>query len=409
MKFIADFHIHSKYSRATSRDMDIEALSQWAKWKGIQLLGTGDFTHPLWLQNLQEKLQPVNYGLYEYDDIQFMLTAEVCNIFYVGGKAKKIHNLIFAPDFETVEKINKELAYFGNLSADGRPILNVEAKELVKVALGASPDCAIVPAHIWTPHFSLFGSNADFNTIEECFEEEAKNIFALETGLSADPAMCWRLSALDRFSLISNSDSHSPNRIGREANIFDCQLDYKTIMQALKTKDKTKFLSTVEFYPQEGKYHWDGHRVCQVSMHPQETIKSNLQCPKCGRKMTIGVMHRVEKLSDRPEGFTPQNSIGFQNLIRLVEIIADVKGRGVDTAGVQADYKQALQRLGTEFDILVNVPQDKLEETLPVKIARAIIKVREGSVKIHPGYDGEYGKIHVVDEEDAGEKQMELF
>ena len=393
MRIIADFHIHSKYSRATSRDMDIEALSQWAKWKGVNLLGTGDFTHPVWFQNLQEKLTPKDYGLFEYDGMHFCLTAEVCNIFYVAGRAKKIHIVIFAPTFEAVEKINKELGYFGNLNADGRPILNFEAKELVKIVLGASEDCLIVPAHIWTPHFSLFGSNAGFDIIEDCFEEETKNIFALETGLSADPAMCWRLSALDRFCLISNSDSHSPNRIGREANVFDCELDYKTILEILKTKDNKRFLYTVEFFPQEGKYHWDGHRLCEVNMHPRDTISNNLRCPKCGKSVTVGVMHRVEKLSDREEGFKPEGAIGFKNAIRLVEIIADAKGKNPQTVGVETEYKQAIQRLGNEFDILMNMPQEKLDGALPSKTVKGIMKVREGKVNINPGYDGVYGKL----------------
>jgi len=409
MKIIADFHIHSRYSRATSKDMDIPALSQWAKWKGVDLVGTGDFTHALWLAGLKEQLKPKSYGLFEHDGVNFILTAEVCNIFYVNNVAKKIHIVLFAPSFETVEKINKKFAYFGKLEADGRPILNVAAEEMVKIVLDIDENCLIVPAHIWTPHFSLFGANSGFDTIEECFGKQTENIFALETGLSADPAMCWRLSALDRFNLISNSDSHSPAKLAREANVFDCEMDYNEILGALKTKDKSKFLYTIEFFPQEGKYHWDGHRMCQVSMSPPDTIKNNLRCPKCGRNVTVGVMHRVEKLADRPEGIQPDNAPGFKNLIPLVEIIADAKQKGVDTQGVQNEYKQAIHRLGSELDILLNIGQNELSQALSPKIVNGIMNVRTGNVTIAPGYDGVYGKITACEETGETEKQMELF
>ncbi|MCM8765260.1 MAG: endonuclease Q family protein [Candidatus Omnitrophica bacterium] len=273
MRIIADFHIHSKYSRATSKDMDLDHLVEYAVLKGINLLGTGDFTHFLWLEELREKLKPLSYGLYGYKGINFFLTTEVANIYFQNGRMRRIHNIIFAPDFETIDKINEDLSHYGSLSSDGRPMLGLSAENLVEIVLGINKDCLIVPGHIWTPWFSLFGSESGFDSIEECFGKYTRDIYALETGLSSDPAMNWRISSLDKFTLISNSDSHSPTRIGREANVFEAKLDYLEILDILKKKDKTRFLFTVEFFPQEGKYHYDGHRNCQVRFSPQETLK----------------------------------------------------------------------------------------------------------------------------------------
>ncbi len=414
MRIIADFHIHSKYSRATSKDMDIPHLVQWAKYKGIGLIGTGDFTHPLWLHELKAALTPslTADGLYEYNGINFILTAEVCNIFSVKGQVKRIHNVLFAPSFEAVDKINKELGYVGNLSADGRPIFGLAAEELVKIVLSASPDCMIIPGHCWTPWFGIFGANSGFDTVEECFNKEAKNIYCLETGLSSDPAMNWRLSMLDKYSLISNSDAHSPAKIGREANVFDCKMSYKEITAALKTKDKTKFLYTVEFFPQEGKYHWDGHRVCGVRQSPADTKKNNCKCPRCGKPVTVGVESRVEKLADRPEGFVPDNAIPFKSMIPFIEIIAEARGKAATTQGVEDEYMALVKRFGSEFNILFDMPKEELESCLPDKIAQAILRVREGRVRIAPGYDGVYGEIKIFGEQDKPqekEKQMELF
>lgn len=414
MRIIADFHIHSKYSRATSKDMDIPNLARWAKLKGIGLMGTGDFTHPLWLQELKHSLKSSSSaeGLYEYDGVHFILTAEVCNIFSVKGQVRRVHNVIFAPSFEVVDKINKELGYIGNLLADGRPIFGLDAAELVRICLTASPDCMIIPGHCWTPWFGIFGANSGFDSVEECFGKEAKNIFCLETGLSSDPAMNWRLSKLDKYSLISNSDAHSPQKIGREANIFDCKMSYKEITTALKVKDKTKFLSTVEFFPQEGKYHWDGHRVCNVRMSPAETKKNNFKCPRCGKPVTVGVESRVEKLADRPEGFLPDNSMPFKNMIPFLEIIAEVRVKTAQSKGVEDEYDFLVKRSGSEFNILFDMPQSELEENLPIAIAKAVMRVREGKVHIAPGYDGVYGEIKIFTEEESTakkEKQMELF
>ncbi|MBU0476659.1 endonuclease Q family protein, partial [Patescibacteria group bacterium] len=327
MKFIADFHIHSKYSRATSPQMDLENLDKWAKIKGIKVLGTGDFTHPEWFKNLKKKLEPAESGLFKIknkeSETRFILTSEISCIYSKGGKVRKIHILVFAPSFEVVEKINKQLSRIGNLKADGRPILGLDAKELAKIVLNASEDCLVVPAHLWTPWFSIFGSKSGFDSIEECFEDYSKYIFAGETGLSSDPAMNWRLSILDKITLISNSDAHSPQKIGREANVFDIEVSYSAICEAIKSKDTQKFLYTIEFFPQEGKYHYDGHRNCNICLSPKESKKYNNLCPNCGRPLTIGVLNRVDILADREDDFKSEGAIPFKSLIPLTEIIAE--------------------------------------------------------------------------------------
>ena len=412
MEFVADFHIHSKYSRATSKDMDIEHLAQWAKLKGIQLMGTGDFTHHLWLEELRGKLEDCGNGFYAYKGVNFILTAEISSIYSKNNKGYRIHNVIFAPSFKTVDAINHRLAGLGNLASDGRPILGLGAAELARIVFGIDPQCCIVPGHIWTPWFSLFGSASGFDRIEDCFEEQTKNIYCLETGLSSDPSMNWRLSALDRYSLISNSDSHSPSKIGREANVFDCELSYKEITGALKNKDKKKFLYTIEFYPEEGKYHYDGHRLCGVSFSPKETRTHKNICPKCGRKLTVGVMNRVEQLADRPEGFVPDNAIPYKNLIPLDEIIADIKGKGKTTQTVEQEYHRIISKFGTEFEVLSKATNDDLRKGMDARIAEGIMRVREGKLHIAAGYDGEYGKVSIFgDDEKPGkhEEQLSLF
>ncbi|MBU1912162.1 MAG: endonuclease Q family protein [Candidatus Omnitrophica bacterium] len=410
MKFIADFHIHSKYSRATSPNMNIKTLSEYAKLKGISLLGTGDFTHYLWLEELKNTLKDSGNGLFEYNGVNFMLTGEISNIYSKNGKVRKIHNVIFAPSFDIADKIDSALSGYGNIAYDGRPIIGIDAKNLAEVLFGISKDIFLVPGHIWTPWFSLFGSKSGFDSIEECFEEYTKDIYALETGLSSDPAMNWQWSKLDRFSLISNSDSHSPQKIGREANVFDTEISYKAILDALKKKDKKKFLYTIEFFPEEGKYHYDGHRLCNIRFSPQESKINKNICPKCGKPLTIGVMNRVSELADRPEGFVPENSIPFKRMIPLAEIIADTRGVGDASKAVNAEYRAIIPRLGTELEVLTEVSEDKLLKELPVKIAKAIINVRKGDVNILPGFDGEYGTIEILKEKDAAtEKQLNLF
>ena len=410
-RFICDFHVHSKYSRATSKDMDIKNISKWAKLKGISLMGTGDFTHFLWLEELKRILSPEGNGLFSYDEILFMLTAEISCIYSKNGRTRKIHIVIFAPSFEVAEKINNELASIGNLASDGRPILGLDARELVKIVMDISPDCFIVPAHIWTPWFSLFGANSGFDSIEECFEDQSRHIYALETGLSSDPAMNWRWSVLDKYSLISNSDAHSPGNIGRETNIFSQKMDYYQIIESLKNKDREKFLATIEFFPQEGKYHWDGHRNCEVCLSPPQTRENNYRCPKCGRRLTVGVMHRIEDLSDREQGFVPEGSIPFYSLVPLAEIIAEAKGVGKKTMTVESEYYKLVQGLGGEFNILLDASRDDLIKVTTEKVADGILRVREGKVDIRPGYDGAYGEVKIFspDQDKKRERQLDLF
>lgn len=412
MEFIADFHIHSKYSRATSRQMDVKHLAAWAKLKGITLMGTGDFTHHLWLEELKSCLQDTGNGLFEYNGVNFILTAEVSSIYSKNNRTYRVHNLIFSPSFKTVDKINDRLGRLGNLASDGRPILGLDAAELARIVFDIDENCMLIPGHIWTPWFSVFGSMSGFDRIEDCFEEQTEKIFALETGLSSDPAMNWRLSALDRFTLISNSDSHSPAKIGREANVFDCDLDYKTIREVLKTKDKTRFLYTVEFFPEEGKYHYDGHRLCGVRLSPSETKASQGKCPKCGKPVTVGVVNRVEKLADRQEGFVPDNAIPFKNLIPLIEIIAETKHVAATSVAVEKEYQSIIARFGTEFAVLLKATKEELFKGLPPKVADGVMRVRQGKVHIKAGYDGEYGVISIFGDEDQGssqEKQLSLF
>ena len=411
MAFIADFHIHSKFSRATSKDMDISHLDEMAKLKGIDLVGTSDFTHPVWLDSLKRTLSPEEDGLYRFRNTLFILTTEVNNVFYAHGVTRKIHNLIFAPSFDVVEKINKNLASFGDLHSDGRPTLKMEAKDLVEAVLGIDEDAFIVPAHIWTPWFSLFGANFGFDSIEECFGEYTKYIYALETGLSSDPQMNWRVSSLDRFTLISNSDAHSPSRLGREANVFSHRIGYEGIKKIFREKNKEEFLYTVEFFPQEGKYHYDGHRGCGLRFSPKESRKYKNLCPKCGGPLTIGVMHRVETLADRDEGFRgTEDNIPFKHLIPLSEIIAEALGQGVDTKAVEERYRGITQRLGGEFKVLLEVPESELSRSISSRVVEGIMRVRKGKVKIKCGYDGIYGEVRVFDEEEKSlEKQLDLF
>jgi len=412
MEFIADFHIHSKYSRATSRDMDVAHISEWAKLKGITLMGTGDFTHHLWLEELKNNLEDLGNGLFKHKDVYFVFTAEISSIYSKNGRTYRIHNMVVSPSIKTVDRINETLARHGNLASDGRPILGVDAAELAHIIFDIDENCMVIPGHIWTPWFSLFGSMSGFDRIEDCFEKETPKIFALETGLSSDPAMNWRLSALDRFSLISNSDSHSPSKIGREANVFNCDLSYTAIRDTLRTKDKSKFLYTIEFFPEEGKYHFDGHRVCDMRLSPDETRKNNGRCPKCGKPVTVGVMNRVEQLADRPQGYKPSSAIPFINLIPLEEIIAEAKGMSKTAQSVEKEYRAVLAKFGTEFEILNKIPKDDLLKGLAPRVAEGILRVREGRVNIKAGYDGEYGVISIFSDNEKssqGEKQLSLF
>jgi uncharacterized protein (TIGR00375 family) len=423
VKFIADLHIHSKFSRATSRDMEVETLARWAKRKGIKLLGTGDFTHPLYFLDLKSKLQPLETGLFSLkgdpEGTQFMLTAEVSNMYSQGGKGRRIHTLIFAPSFAAVEKINAKLSKYGKVGSDGRPIFGFSAKDLVKMVLDLSPESMLIPAHAWTPWFSIFGANSGFNSIPECYEEEARHICAIETGLSSDPGMNWRLSALDEITLISNSDAHSPAKLGREANIFHCDLTYAEIRKTIRRKDPRRFLFTIEFFPEEGKYHYDGHRNCGILFSPQETRKANDLCPVCRKRLTVGVMSRVNELADRQEGFIPAKAVPSLHLVPLDEIIADALGVGPQSSSVEREYLRLVERGGSEFEILLELSPEELASFTPPLILEGITRVREGRLQITPGYDGVFGKIQIFSKEErekgpgeiqtAEVKQMKLF
>lgn len=409
MRYFADLHLHSYYSRATSKELNLESLYQWAKIKGIHVIGTGDFTHPAWIQELEEKLEPAGNGLFRLKnppkepglpniktkdiDIFFCLTTEISSIYKYGEKVRKNHNIVFAPDFETVTKINARLSAIGNLASDGRPILGLPSRDLLEIVLETSDDAHLIPAHVWTPWFSTLGSKAGYDSIEECYRDLSEHIFALETGLSSDPFMNWKVSALDKYALVSDSDAHSPQKLGREANIFDTELSYYAMFQALNTKKG--FLGTYEFFPEEGKYHLDGHRKCNISMEPQESFKLNNLCPRCGKPLTIGVLHRVEKLADREKPQKPHDSPGFEYIIPLPEIIAEFMGTAPATKTVQQTFTQIISAFGNEFDLLHTIPIDEIKSKSGELLAEAIRRLRGHEVNPQGGYDGEFGVISI--------------
>jgi uncharacterized protein (TIGR00375 family) len=416
MEFIADFHIHSKFSRATSGDMVIPKIAESAELKGISLVGTGDFTHPEWIKMLRKDLTEQNDGIFKYENTYFMLTAEVNNIYTKNGKLRRIHNVIFTPSFEIAEKINKILSKYGNLGSDGRPLLNLDSMIMLEKILEISPESYVVPSHIWTPWFSLFGSKSGFDSIEECFGDLSKKVFALETGLSSDPKMNWTLSALDNYTLISNSDAHSPSRLGREANIFNCNISFSEMKEVLKTKDRKRFLSTIEFFPEEGKYHFDGHRNCNVMLSPEESMNIDDICPVCGKQLTIGVAHRVRLLSDRKEGFVPDNAIPYKHLVPLEEVIAEALDMGRESITVKNQYLKLVKELNGEFNVLLNTPIIEIASHSDERIAYAVEQVRNGNLNIIPGYDGVFGKVNILSSEtkpqtanNTEENQMKLF
>ncbi len=408
MKIIADIHLHSRFSRATSPKMRIPQMARMAKLKGINLLASADFTHPGWLDELYNNLIEAGPGIYEYSGTYFILNVEVSNIYTRKGALRRIHNVIFAPSFEDVEKINKFLGRFGNLSADGRPTLGLDSEAMLEGVLSLSPDAFIIPAHIWTPWFSLFGSKSGFNSIEECFGKYSHEIFAVETGLSSDPPMNWRLSCLDNLTLVSNSDAHSPARMGREANIFDIEPSYYELKDALKNKDPKRALGTIEFFPQEGKYHYDGHRNCGIKYSPRDSIAVNNICPVCKRPLTLGVLHRVEELADRPQGYHPANALPYYSIVPLAELIGEVKGLGRDTMGVSRVYEKLCTSLKGEFNVLLWAEIGQIAKLAGSDIAEAINKMRRGKVKVEEGYDGVFGKISVLSENDDDEGEKEI-
>jgi uncharacterized protein (TIGR00375 family) len=393
--FFADFHIHSKYSRAVSKNTDLQTLSESAKLKGLNVLGTGDFTHPVWFEELNKNLKPLGNGLFDFNGISFMLTVEVSTVSYLNEKARKVHHVIHVPSFEIAGQLNDVYSKLANLKSDGRPTFNISPAELIEKTFEVSKEVVVIPAHVFTPWFSVFGSRNGFNSVEECYEDQTKRIFALETGLSADPGMCWRLSILDKFSFVSNSDSHSVGKIGRECNAFECEVSFKEMFRSVKEKNNKKFLFTVEFFPEEGKYHFDGHRNCNFSCSPKEALKLKNKCPVCGKQLVLGVEHRIEELADREVGFVPKNAIPFKHLVPLNEIIAQALGKNVYTVGVKREFQRITTALGSELDILIKIDIKKIKETAGDKIAEGIERMRMEKVFKKPGFDGVFGEVSV--------------
>lgn len=423
--FLADLHIHSRYSRATSRDCVPEHLDVWARRKGLDVIGTGDFTHPAWREELREKLEPAEDGLYtlkaslrlpcETDgqaaSPRFVVTGEISSIYKKNGRVRKVHNVLLLPGLEQAERLAKRLEEVGNLHSDGRPILGLDSRDLLEITLETCPGAVFIPAHIWTPHFSLFGAYSGFDDIRECFEDLTPHIHALETGLSSDPPMNWRLSALDGYTLVSNSDAHSPAKLGREANLFDTALSFPAMAKALETPGDPGFQGTIEFFPEEGKYHFDGHRACGQCLKPEQTEQMGGKCPVCGGRITVGVLHRVEELADREEGYLPPERRRFESLVPLPEVIAASTGWSAAGKKVQEAYFDLLEKLGPEFSILREVPLDRIEQAAGPCVAEGIRRLRAGKVELRPGYDGEYGQVRILDPEEieryAG--QLSLF
>jgi uncharacterized protein (TIGR00375 family) len=423
MEFIADLHIHSHYSRATSKECTPEKLDFWARQKGINLLGTGDFTHRAWRTELAQKLAPTGDGFYvlknEFREaerfseipVRFVVSGEISSIYKKNGRTRKVHNLIILPDLDAAERLSSQLESIGNLHSDGRPILGLDSKTLLEMTLTASPDALFIPAHIWTPHFSVLGANSGFDSIDECYEELTEHIYAVETGLSSDPPMNWRLSDLDRFALVSNSDAHSPSNLAREANIFDTACTYPSLYSALKNNDRSAFRGTIEFFPEEGKYHFDGHRACNIQWEPSATIAADGLCPVCNRKLTVGVLHRTEVLADRPEGFRPDTAREFISLSSLPNIIAASLGCGAAGNRVSACYENMLETLGPELSILRLISIDDIKTVAGSLVAEGVRRVREGQLRLSAGYDGEYGVIEIFSEDERREfsGQTSLF
>jgi uncharacterized protein (TIGR00375 family) len=416
IRVIADLHIHSRFSRATSQKMSITEITRFARIKGLKLVGTGDFTHPKWFSELNQELAEVSgtnlYGSKKHPEspVRYIITVEVCTIFDVDGKTKKIHHVILTPNLETATQINDRLKRYGSLSVDGRPTLDMTAPQLVEEVMQVSDENEVIPAHVWTPWFSLFGAFSGFDRIEDCYQDMTKHIHALETGLSSDPPMNWRLSALDKFTLVSNSDCHShwPWRIGRESNVFELeQLTYREVVDTIRKKDPKRFKYTIETNPAYGKYHWTGHRNCNVSLPPQEAKKYGNHCPICGRKLTRGVDQRIEELADRPADFTPENPIGYKRLLPLSEIIKAVLGVSYPGAKkVWSIYNPLIAKFGDEYTVLMDAPKEEMAQVVDSRIAEAIVRVREEKARVIPGYDGVYGQLIIFEEKQENMTQQ---
>lgn len=409
MKFVGDFHIHSHYSLATSKELRPGFLEYFARLKGIKVVGTGDFTHPRWVEELKEQLEPAEKGLFKVkhefqreidfpagEEVRFILTAEISNIYKKKGKIRKVHNVLFAPSFEVVDEIQSKLQNLGyNITSDGRPILGMDSRDLLELALEASEEAFFVPAHIWTPWFSVLGSKSGFDTIQECFEDLSQHIHAVETGLSTDPPMNWMCSFLDPYVLISNSDAHSPEKLGRNANIFNTELSYDGIVDAMKLENSDRFLGTIDFFPQEGKYHYDGHRKCGICWSPLDTLQHDEVCPVCGRKITVGVMNRIAQLADRDDVLERKNRHPFYSLIPLKEILSEMEGVSPDSKKVNKRYMQLIRKAGSEFNILLHNDLDDVKTIGGEVLSEAIRRMRNREVHIKEGFDGEFGIIRV--------------
>ncbi len=406
--YIADLHIHSRYAYATSKDCTPEMLDFWARRKGIDLLGTGDFTHPAWRAELKEKLEPAGNGFYRLKEayrirsseasdsreVWFVAAGEISSIYKKNGKTRKVHSLVLLPGLEAADKISARLQNIGNLHSDGRPILGFGCRDLLELVLEECREAIYVPAHIWTPHFALFGAKSGFDRMEECFEDLTPYVRAVETGLSSDPPMNWQISALDGCQLISNSDAHSPGKLGREVNLLDTGLSYEELYGAIQ--EGKGLQGTIEFFPEEGKYHYDGHRKCGICQSPMQAEQSQGICPVCGKKMTMGVAHRIRQLADRPEGFVREEAKRFESLMPLTELIG--ASAGYSPTGVKAarEYERMLGELGSEFEILRNIPVEEIRRVSGTQIAEGIRLLREGKTERIPGFDGKYGRIRLV-------------
>jgi DNA helicase II / ATP-dependent DNA helicase PcrA len=421
MKFIADLHIHSRFSMATAKTLDLEHLYISAQFKGITVVGTGDVTHPGWFDEIEEKLVSAEPGLFRLNDatariadyqvplscrrpVRFLLSSEISNIYKKKGLTRKNHNLVFFPDLRTAAAFNNRLGKIGNINANGRPVLSLDAKNLLEIVLESSDRAFLIPAHIWTPWFSLLGSKSGFDSVEECFEELTAYIFALETGLSSDPPMNWRVSGLDKMTLVSNSDAHSPEKLGREANLFNTDLSYDSLRSALKNGDPDRFLGTIEFHPDGGKYHLDGHRNCNICLYPSETKAIDGKCPICGKPLTRGVLHRIETLSDRPVGITPNKKHSFVRLLTLPDILSEIFKVGPNTQKVKKNYYAIIAQLGCEFAILNELSIDEVDRIGIPLLAEAIQRMRLNKIDIIPGYDGRYGRIRIFGNQERGRK-----
>ncbi len=428
MEFIADIHVHSKYSRATSKTLDLEHLYVAAQQKGIALVGTGDVTHPAWFAELSEKLVPAEPGLFKLRDdieaswagavvpgcrreVRFVLQGEISNIYKKDGRTRKNHQVILLPDLDAAATFNRKLDAIGNIQSDGRPILGLDARDLLDILLETSEEAILIPAHIWTPWFSVLGSKSGFDAIADCFGDLTPEIFAAETGLSSDPPMNWRVSALDGLTLVSNSDAHSVFTLGRNANRFSMEWSFPALRSALKSGDPARCLGTLDLYPEEGKYHYDGHRKCGVCLHPAESMRLDNRCPECGKPLTLGVLHRTAALADHPGGRRPDTALPCRHIIPLPEILSEIFGKGPKTNTVQTPYTALLRALGPELDILLKTPIDAIEAAGIPLLGEAIRRMRAETVRIVPGYDGEYGRITLFtdDERDERRGQYSLF